>query len=230
MAIFRKFCIFDFETDGTNPDVCEPVQLAAVIINPYKLEIVPDSQFQIVMQPPLLAESVDKDIQQQYIDSHMDTIAWHANNYHVKPEEIIERWKNGTEQSRAWQLFVQYCMLHNPKQNMGTAVVPGGANIRRFDLRIIDRLKDKYNTKKWLFWPRDVLDIQDLAFYWFESLREPRSYNMDTLRQFLGLSTAGGHDAMKDVLDTTQMIIRFLKFMRNIAQNQKFKGSFKPQK
>lgn len=49
MANFQKICVFDLETDGTNPDVCSPVQIAAVIVDPSKLEIVKDSEFNITI-------------------------------------------------------------------------------------------------------------------------------------------------------------------------------------
>jgi hypothetical protein len=42
MANLQKICVFDFETDGADPDKCSPVQLAALMIDPIKLEIIED--------------------------------------------------------------------------------------------------------------------------------------------------------------------------------------------
>ena len=62
---------------------------------------------------------------------------------------------------------------------------------------------------------------------WFESLEEPKSYSLDNLRIFFGMSTEGGHDAMKDVDDTTELILRFMKLTRRYAKQVKFKGACK---
>jgi hypothetical protein len=33
----QKICVFDLETDGKDPLVCSPVQIAAIIVDPIKL-------------------------------------------------------------------------------------------------------------------------------------------------------------------------------------------------
>ena len=54
MPNFQKICVFDMETDGINPYQCSPVQIAAIIVDPIKLEIVKDSEFNINLKPELL--------------------------------------------------------------------------------------------------------------------------------------------------------------------------------
>jgi exonuclease I len=51
MINYNKICVFDFETDGSNPFECSPVQLAAIMIDPIKLDIVPNSDFNIYFKP-----------------------------------------------------------------------------------------------------------------------------------------------------------------------------------
>lgn len=80
--------------------------------------------------------------------------------------------------------------------------------------------------KSSLFYPRDVLDIMNLIFYWFENNNELKNYTLDNLRDYLGISKEGAHDALKDVNDTAAITIRFLKLHRNLSQKVKFKGSF----
>ena len=41
----HKIAVIDFETTGINPDTCEPTQLAAVMVDPRKLEIIEGSEF-----------------------------------------------------------------------------------------------------------------------------------------------------------------------------------------
>jgi hypothetical protein len=50
---------------------------------------------------------------------------------------------------------------------------------------------------------------------------------MDNLRDYLGISKDGAHDALKDVKDSAEILIRFLKLYRNMANKVKFKDSFK---
>ena len=66
----------------------------------------------------------------------------------------------------------------------------------------------------------------NLVFYWFEHNNELKSYTLDSLRDYFGISKTGAHDALKDVMDTAQIIIRFLKLHRNLGQKVKFKNSF----
>ena len=66
----KKICVFDFETDGSDPEVCSPVQLAAVIIDPVKLEIIPDSEFNVKCKPELMEKNNDYRYETDIIDFH----------------------------------------------------------------------------------------------------------------------------------------------------------------
>ena len=61
MRNLQKICVFDFETDGVDTSICSPVQIAALIIDPIKLEIIPDSRFNIVLQPDKLEQDPSYD-------------------------------------------------------------------------------------------------------------------------------------------------------------------------
>ena len=65
----------------------------------------------------------------------------------------------------------------------------------------------------------------NVIFYWFEGNNELKSYSLDTVRDYFGISKEGGHDAMKDVKDTANILIRFMKLHRNTSSKVKFKGS-----
>jgi hypothetical protein len=43
----------------------------------------------------------------------------------------------------------------------------------------------------------------------------------------MGISKDGAHDAIKDVKDTAEILIRFMKLHRNLSEKIKFRGSFK---
>lgn len=224
----KKICVFDFETDGSNPDSCSPVQLAAVMVDPVKLEIIPDSEFNVKCKPEVMEEDIDY----RYTT---DIIDFHARVKGCSQEQIYDEWKSYPSQQIAWTSFVSYLDKYHcgnrKKKTMFSAPIAAGYNINRFDLKIINRLSQKYKTidtkenVSSLFYPRDVLDIMNLVFYWFES-SELKSYSLDNMREYLGLSKDGAHDALKDVQDCAKILIRFLRLHRSLCQKIKFKGSF----
>ena len=114
---------------------------------------------------------------------------------------------------------------------MFSAPIAAGYNINKFDLKIIHRLSEKYKNIEAkenasnLFYPRDVVDIMNLVFYWFENL-DIKSYSLDNIRDYLGIDKTGAHDAVKDVIDSANILIRFLRLHRNLSSKIKFKGSF----
>lgn len=228
MANFQKICVFDLETDGISPDKCSPVQIAAVMVDPKKLEIIPDSEFNINLKPEALQEKADYD----YSDS--DVLDFHAKVRGSSKEDILKQWKEYQKQEQGWKLFVSYLELYHTrseKKSCFSAPIAAGYNINRFDLRITERLSVKYNNlnkegKSSLFYPRDVIDLMNMMFYWFEGTNELKNYTLDHVREYLGISTAGSHDALKDVKDTADILIRFMRLHRNLANKVKFKGSF----
>ena len=117
------------------------------------------------------------------------------------------------------------------KKSQFSAPIAAGYNIYRFDLPIINRLSIKHknvnkegNTN--IFYPRDVVDVLNLVFYWFSSNNELKSHSLDSLRDYFGITKEGGHDAIKDVKDTAEIMIRFLKLHKKMASKIQFKGSF----
>lgn len=228
MANFQKICVFDLETDGISPEKCSPVQIAAIMVDPNKLEIIPDSEFNINLRPEALQDKPDYD----YSDS--DVLDFHAKVRGSSKEDILKQWKDYQKQEQGWKLFVSYLELYHTrsdKKSCFTAPIAAGYNINRFDLRIIERLSTKYSNvnkegKSSLFYPRDVLDMMNMVFYWFEGNNELKNYTLDHIREYFGLSTVGAHDALKDVKDTAHLLIRFMRLHRNLANKVKFKGSF----
>ena len=66
----------------------------------------------------------------------------------------------------------------------------------------------------------------NLVFYWFEHNGDLKNYTLDSLRDYFGISKDGAHDALKDVKDCANILIRFMKLHRNLGQKIKFKDSF----
>jgi DNA polymerase III epsilon subunit-like protein len=229
MANFHKICVFDLETDGTDPKTCSPIQIAAVMVDPVSLRVIPDSQFNVNLKPEKLQENPN------YLYDDSDVLDFHAKVRGCSRQEVLDSWHQYHNQEQGWQAFVSYLEMYHmrgdSKKSCFTAPIAAGYNIHRFDLRIIDRLSLKYNNvnkenNSSLFFPRDVLDLMNTIFYWFEGNNELKNYTLDHLREYFGLSAAGAHDAIKDVSDTAELVIRFLKLHRKLSNKVKFKGSF----
>lgn len=229
MANLQKICVFDLETDGSNPDICSPVQIAALMVDPINLEIIKDSEFNITLKPDAIENNADYD----YHDS--DVLDFHAKVKSCSKESVLDSWRGFQKQEHGWKMFVSYLEMYHTrsgsKKSCFSAPVAAGYNIHRFDLKIIERLSQKYNNlnkegKTSLFYPRDTLDVMNIVFYWFESNNELKNYTLDHLREYLGIDKTGSHDALKDVKDTANILIRFLRLHRNMSNKIKFRGSF----
>lgn len=227
MINYNKICVFDFETDGKDSKVCSPIQIAAVIIDPILLEIVDGSEFNINFKPEVLEQSEDYEYKTDILD-------FHAKVKGTVKENILAEWKKYPKQEHSWKMFTNYLNKYHTrtsKKSQFSAPIAAGYNIYRFDLNIINRLSAKYgNINKEgtseLFYPRDTIDVLNLIFYWFEQNKELTSYTLDNLREYFGIDKTGAHDALKDVKDTAEILIRFMKLHRNVAKKVKFKGSF----
>lgn len=225
----HKLCIFDFETDGTSPESCYPIQIASVMVDPLKLTVIEGSEFSGFMRPPTIDNP-------SYIDDNRGTLNFHSKNTGKSPEELVKEWKGYPPVKQTWEQFVEYTKQYHtevPGKNMFTGPIACGQNIIDFDIKIVNRLCEvfgpKYKGKAGVFYPRDIFDLKYLCAYWFESLKDPKDYSMDTLRDFFGLPSEGAHEALKDVYDTTKMLITFLNLSRKLikAHEIKFEGALK---
>jgi len=232
----NKICVFDFETDGSDPKVCSPVQLSAVMIDPKRLEIIPDSEFNVFLKPERIENAkANLDIS-IYGDS--DILEWHGKVKGISKEEVFDKWINYPDQKHGWQQFLNYLdnyhvVANNKKQkSQFTAPKASGYNIIRFDMRIIQRLSERYgdlnkenNTN--IFHPRDQIDIMNVVWLWLEDVTEIKSLSLDNLRNYFGIDSTNAHDAMKDVTDCADILIRFLRLHRKLSKKIQFKGAFK---
>lgn len=223
----NKLGVFDFETDSPNPHICNPVQLAALMVNPRTLQVEPGSEFNIMMRPP----DIDDD---DYVRKHRDTIEWHAGVKNCTVEQIVETWKNAPMQKDAFNMFKEYLLRHHTKtkkKNHFSAPVAAGYNIEGFDNIIIRRLCKTHggldkNGEVSLWHYRDQIDGMRMVLNWFENSDELKSYSMDNVRALLGMPSDDAHDALQDVRDTAWVITSFMKLHRRFAEQVTFKGSF----
>ena len=217
----RWIIVFDFETDGTDPNTCNPVELAAVPIEPRTLEIKASKAFSAVIKPP----GFNKD--EYFTEERQKTIEWHAKQRGVTSADIIKSWKKGKSEKIVWKNFCEYRKKFNIEKSYGnwyTEPVAAGYNIIGFDLPICQRLSEKHKTGM-PFAKVNKMDLMDLMFYWFENLNQPKNMRLDTMRDFFGLQAAQAHEAYSDTIDTAKLLTQFLKFHRRQSNVEKFKGA-----
>jgi hypothetical protein len=215
----RWIIVFDWETDGPDPTTCNPVELAAVPVDPRTLEVKTD---QAVIKPDGI------DTEEYFTKSRQDTIAWHAKQRGVSSEEIVEDWKSGQSEKVVWKNFCNYCSKYHVDKKPGqwfTEPVPSGYNIINFDIPIARRLAKKYKTKL-PFSEVSKIDMMDILFMWFENLDEPSSMKLDAFRKFFGMKAIQAHEALSDTIDEAELMVKFIKFHRRQASVGKFKGAF----
>ena len=234
--ITNNICVFDFETDGSDPSVCSPVQLSAVIVDTQRLEIIKDSEFNAFLKPERIENTKANLDMSIYSDS--DILEWHGKIKGISKEEVFDKWTQYPDQKHSWQQFLNYLdSYHAISSNKKTksqfsAPKASGYNIVRFDMKIIQRLSLKYgnlnkenNTD--IFHPRDQIDIMNITWLWLHDIPEIKSLSLDNLRNYFGIDSTNAHDAMKDVEDCADILIRFLRLHRKLGKKIKFKDAFK---
>lgn len=223
----KKIIVWDLETSSVDPNTCDVFQIAALAVDPIKLQIIPNSTFNVWVKP----DDVEKE---GYYEQYKSTIDWHAKNFHCTAEVFLDKIKNATPEKLAWEQFTQYLSQYHDRQNnqnFHSSPIPAGYNIINFDMKIVERLARKYKcTQKDgsqnIFYARDIRDILHIVSLWLSPLDEVKSYSMDNIRDYFGLTRDGGHEAMKDVEDEAKLLLKFLGLHNQLAQKISFKNVF----
>lgn len=220
---FNHFCVFDFETNSKNPYTTQPLQLAAVIVDARKLKIIEGATFKSLIKPveDSLAPEIGLDVTQD------DALAVN----HLTREEVAK----APPLKVVWEKFVDFVNNYNTKKTKWTAPIPVGHNVD-FDLTILHRIaaetpynfgpKEDDRPKCSIFHPIHKIDTMSYLFKWMENDTNIRSFSMDNMREHMGITKTGSHDALGDVLVTALMLIKFLKLTRKMAERVQFKDSF----
>tara|TARA_R100000808_G_scaffold23722_1_gene53048 strand:- start:592 stop:1266 length:675 start_codon:yes stop_codon:yes gene_type:complete len=217
----RWIIVFDWETDGPDPTTCNPVELAAIPIDPRTLDIKVDKAFNATIKPPGITK------EEYFTDEKQKTIEWHAKQRGVTSEDIIQTWKSGKSEKIVWKNFCEYCKkfeIEKSRDNWYPEPIAAGYNIIGFDLPICQRLAKKHKTKM-PFAKVTKIDIMDMLFFWLENLDEPQNMRLDTMRDWFGIKAEQAHEAFSDTVDSAKLLTQFMKFHRRQSSVAKFKGA-----
>lgn len=215
----NTYIFYDFESGSRNPLKTQPIQIAAVAIDGRTLKIDTNNVFESLMRPVSDEEAKILGI---------DPIEDQALEVNKKTRSELE---TAPERTAVWRKFCDYVDSYNFKKDRWGAPISVGYNNLGFDNIIANRLNievgrfDKETDKPTLFHPIWSLDLMHEIFKRTENLRDLRSYSFDSVREWLGLSKAGAHDAKTDVLQGAQVFVRFMQLSRRVAQKTKFRGT-----
>ena len=68
--------------------------------------------------------------------------------------------------------------------------------------------------------------MMDNYWMWTEGDPSIKSRSMDTIRDRMGMSKDNAHDALQDVKDTANLMIKFMKTHRAVYRNLKLEKAF----
>jgi len=184
------------------------------MIDPRKLTIVADSLFNADVCPILDDEKA--------IELELGPVEQEALTITHKTREQLALYP---PIERVWPTFEEYVKKYQGSRGGSWgAPVRAGFNIKNFDNPIVDRMCEKYGTfdKTWgtqsMFHPLHYIDLMDDFFRITENMKinSSHSLSLDNIREWLGMSKDGAHDAKNDVLDCAELVIRFLKVYRKM--------------
>jgi len=212
MLNHKTYIVADFETGGLDCKKHEPIELAAVAIDPYKLEIVPNSEFCSLMRP--------------LFPDNLEAKALEVNGR--TKEELLH--PDVPHPKSVWTDFCRYAKSYNKGNSRWTAPILIAHNVD-FDFGFMSKLARDYklgynadNDRCNLFFTNK--DTVDLLFWWFEGSSELPNLRLDSFRDYTGYSKEDAHSALPDVIFTAKVLIRYLSFQRKIANSGKFRGAF----
>lgn len=219
MANYVPLICYDFETGGKYPTKSQVTSLSAVAIDPVRLEIIKDSEFNTYVKCVL----DPKECESLGIEPLQDEA---MNITGIKIEDL----EKAPSIQEVWKRFEEHVNKYTNGTGKWNKPIPIGYNILNFDNIITGVLCKKYGP--WdkerecqdLFHPRDTLDVMHISWNIFERDKSTRSISFDTMRTYLGLSKEGAHSSLVDVQQTAMFYIRWQTWLRK-SLPKNLKGS-----
>ena len=215
----RDIIVFDFETGSRNPRKTQPTQLAALALDGrnFKLKGTFNSEIKPIMND------------EKAIEAGLDPIEDEALRITGKTRTQLH---NAPSLKSVWSKFVKFVDQYNWKGTQWFAPIPAGFNIIGFDMVIINRLCEQYGPydkergQQKLFNKINKVDMMDNYYMWTEGDPSVKSRSMDAIRERMGMSKENAHDALQDVKDTANLMIKFMKTHRAVYQNLNIDKAF----
>lgn len=216
----RDIICLDFETGGVNPYTCQLTQIAAIALDGRSFKLKGSFNSEI------FAETDDD----KAVELGLEPLSEKALKVTGKNREQIA---SAPDIKYVWPKFVEFVNKYNYNKTTYFAPIACGYNIINYDMVIIDRLCKQFGQhngeKQTIFNQIFKIDVLDMVHLWLESDPDIKTYNLDKIRDVMGLSKENAHDALQDVKDTANIMILFMKTQREIYQQllcKKINGAF----
>jgi DNA polymerase III epsilon subunit-like protein len=215
----RDIICFDFETGGRDANTCQPTQIAAIALDGRNLKL------KGTFNSEIRAEVDDE----KAIAAGLGPIEEGALKVTGKTREQIAK---APQLKTVWKKFTAFVDKYNWKGTPFFAPIPAGFNIIGYDMKIINRLCKEFGPwdakrgEQQLFSKVYKIDVMDNVWMWTEGDPDVKSISMDSLRERMGLSSENAHDALQDVKDTANIMIKFMKTHRAVYRNLKIDKTF----
>ena len=208
-------CVFDFETGGKNPHRCQITQIAAIILHPRSLKPVDtfNQECRLEMDETKLTALELDPVEQEALKITGKTVEGLSD----KPSEAM-----------MWKQFSLFVKKYNPSTGTYKAPLPCGYNILNFDLAICDRATKMYKTPE-LFNRHLIIDCYHEFRAWTENNPSIQSHKLSDFMDFMGLPPElkeNAHDALQDVKNVGNCLIKLLHFKREISKKTDFSQAF----
>lgn len=206
------FLVFDLETGGKDVNTCQLLELAAVVVDPIAVKVLPETEFQTLVRPE--------------DEATLDPSAMAVNKLDLN--ELREAPPAKVALSRFNDHIGRF--FKGRTKSSFKAPYPAGKNIRGFDLPILIRYFERFGmlaedgnpkcfNRHWAW------ELEDDLFRWFGQTNILPNLGMDTVRDYLGLKKDGAHRAMTDVRQTAAILCKFIHLYRSLAPTVEFQGS-----
>jgi len=242
MINYNKICIFDFETTSRDPEFTQPISLGAVMLDGRRLTICDNGLFYGTMNI-VHDDEVDlynlRPLEKQALEKNkftVDQIKTFPNPKNVW--DSFTNWvKFHTPKDNAWEAPIAAgfnlpfdMQIANRLQNGHLHKLRSLQNkpMSRVALKKAksSEIIDHYKLHKepwgfgpnWLFYPAMAVDIAQMCFMIFESMKEPHRRSLDVIKEYLGFDSINAHHALVDVLWTAEIYIRIQKLLRSVVE------------
>lgn len=223
MSNRNNYMFFDVESGSRNANKAQLTQIAAIAFDARKLEILPNGIFMSYCKPILDDEKA--------IEAGLDPIQQEALDItHITREQL----EAAPDTEVVWKNFCAFVAGFKVGKSDWDNPIPTGFNIVNYDLKIIDRMCQKYGPwdDTWgiqrVFHPLDKFDVMHDIFRFTEdiTINSKNSKSMDAVRKWMGISEDNAHDALKDCLDGYFLVKKFIKLYRWTGKKVQFENSF----
>lgn len=217
--MYRDLIVYDFETTNKNPWKCQATQLAALAIDPRTFRL--------------------KGTFNSEIWAEMDDDKAIALGFDPTAEEALMKTRKTREMISAapplrgvWDKWCNFVNKHNWKGTSYFAPIRCGYNILQFDDIILNKMAkvlgpwDKDYHRNTLFNTAFKFDLMDNMWAWTEGDPSVKSISMDNLRIRMNLKSTMAHDALQDVKDTANIMIKMMKTHRAVYRNLDLEKAF----